>query len=103
MFGVPGQYLFNPLRDIKQVESGLAVDITDALNTGVVKDTTYVEDYNGIQEPAAIVGRISDRFDAIEASRVVHKYGRKARVESYTKQDSSASAAPAAASGEKSE
>ena len=32
---------FNEYRDIQEVVSGLAVDITDALQTGVVKDADY--------------------------------------------------------------
>lgn len=69
---------FNEYRDIQEVVSGLAVDITDALETGVVRDSTYEEDTNGISEPNQILGRISDNFDAIEASRAIRKYGKKA-------------------------
>lgn len=69
---------FNKERDIQEVVSGLAVDITDALQTGIVKDSAYVEDNNGISEPEQILGRVSDTFDAIEASRAVRKYGKKA-------------------------
>lgn len=72
---------FNPKRDIAEVEQGLAVDINEALRTGVVKDAEYAQTYNGIDEPSKIVGRISDVFDAIEANRVVKKYGKKAKVD----------------------
>lgn len=72
--------VYNPRRDIKEVESGLAVNISDALSTGVVKDSPYLENYNGISEPEQIIGRVADRFDALEASRVVRKYGKKANV-----------------------
>lgn len=88
---------FDEKRDIAQVESGLAVDITDALTTGVVKDSTFEADSNGITDPSMIIGRVSDRFDAIEASRLVHRYGSKARVASKAASDSSAAAAPSAA------
>lgn len=70
---------FNEYRDIQEVVSGLAVDITDALQTGVVKDADYEPDTNGIDEPERILGRISDNFDAIEASRAIRKYGKKAQ------------------------
>lgn len=69
---------FDDLRDIQEVVSGLAVDITDALETGIVKDSTYEEDSNGISEPERILGRISDTFDAIEAERAIRKYGKNA-------------------------
>jgi hypothetical protein len=36
---VKKRFAFNPLRDIAEVEDGLAVDITDMLETGVVKDS----------------------------------------------------------------
>lgn len=72
---------FNPQRDIHEVEQGLAVDINEALRTGVVKDNEYNLNYNNISEPSGIVGRITNTFDAIEAQRVIKKYGKKAKVE----------------------
>lgn len=72
---------FNKIRDVAEVEQGLAVDINSALKTGVVKDADYALDYNGLSEPGQIIGRISDNFDAIEAQRVVKKYGKKTKVE----------------------
>jgi hypothetical protein len=72
---------FDPRRDVAEVEQGLAVDINEALRTGVVKDAEYALQYNGIDEPGKIVGRIQDKFDAIEAHRVVKKYGKQTKVE----------------------
>ena len=72
---------FNPQRDIHEVEQGLAVDINEALRTGVVKDNEYNLNYNNISEPSNIVGRINNTFDAIEAQRVIKKYGKKANVD----------------------
>lgn len=69
---------FNDNRDVQEVVSGLAVDINDMLQTGVIKDSVYEEDNNGISEPQQVLGRISDTFDAIEASRAIRKYGKKA-------------------------
>lgn len=69
---------FNEYRDVQEVVSGLAVDINDMLQTGVIKDSTYQEDNNGISEPQQVLGRISDTFDAIEASRAIRKYGKNA-------------------------
>lgn len=91
---------FNPRRDISEVEQGLAVDIDDALRTGIVKDMSYALDYNGLSEPGQIIGRISDNFDAIEAQRVVRKFGKRTNTESVS--TAGASSAPAAAQGSES-
>lgn len=80
--------VFDELRDIQEVESGLAVDITDMLRTGVVQDSPVTEPDNGIEDPSAIIGRVSDVFDAIEAQRVIKKYGKKANVQSTVEQPS---------------
>lgn len=74
--------VFDELRDIQEVESGLAVDIDDMLRTGVVQDSPVTEPDNGIEDPSAIIGRVSDVFDAIEAQRVIKKYGKKANIQS---------------------
>lgn len=87
---------FDKLRDVCEVEQGLAVDITDALRTGVVRDVNSNLDYNGIDDPGRIIGRVSDRFDAIEASRVIKKY-RRASVPDVPV--SGAAEAPASAGG----
>lgn len=96
--GLDSVCAFNKERDIQEVVSGLAVDITDALETGIVKDTAYMEDNNGISEPEQILGRISDPFDAIEASRAIRKYGKKAEpaVVASLEPTSAAAATPAA-------
>lgn len=71
---------FNQKTDFQKVESGLVVSLSDALKTGVVKDSTVVLDSNGIEDPEAVLGVVRDRFDAIEASRAIRKYGKKADV-----------------------
>lgn len=69
-------FAFDPLRDIAEVVSGLSTDLTDALKTGVVRGDGSDEAYNHIDDPGAIVGRVNDVFDAIEASRAIRKYGK---------------------------
>lgn len=69
---------YNPLRDAEEVKQGLGVDINDMLQTGVVKDSSETLDNNGIEEPSRIVGRIRDVFDAMDAARIIKKYGKKA-------------------------
>lgn len=68
---------FNELRDVKKVESGLAVDITDMMRTGVIKDSSGTLDNNGIEDPNNIIGLVRDEFAAIDAMRAVRKYGKK--------------------------
>lgn len=69
---------FNPLTDCMEVVSGLAVSIDDMLQTGIVKDSGETLDNNGIDDPSQIIGRINDVFDAMDAARIVKKYGKKA-------------------------
>lgn len=80
--------VFDELRDIQEVESGLAVDIDDMLRTGVVQDSPVNEPDNGIDDPSRIIGRVSDVFDAIEAQRVIKKYGKKANIQPAVEQPS---------------
>lgn len=69
---------FNPDRDVLEVVSGLSVDITDMMETGIVKDTSQSLDNNGIDDPNQIIGLVRDEFAAIDAMRAVRKYGKKA-------------------------
>lgn len=68
---------FDPLRDVKEVESGLAVDITEMLQTGIVHDAGESLDNNGIDDPNNIIGLVRDPFAAIDAQRAIKKYGKK--------------------------
>lgn len=86
---------FNPQRDVAEVEQGLAVDIDDALRTGIVKDMSYALDYNGLSEPSQVIGRISDSFDVIEAQRVVRKYGKRTDTSKVSTEGASGSPATA--------
>lgn len=70
--------VFDEKRDIKRVVSGLSVDLTDALRTGVIKEGTGDLDYNGVDDPSSIIGRVENVFDAIDAQRAIRKYGKKA-------------------------
>lgn len=89
-------FLFDETRDSQRVVSGLTVDLTEALESGIVRDSGQAMDSNDISDPSAIVGRVSDVFDALDAERAIRKYGKKAKV-SVTPSEPS-SAAPAAAS-----
>lgn len=67
----------DPVKDADVLIPDLAADIDDMLQTGIVKDTAESLDNNGIDDPALIIGRVKDIFDALDASRVVKKYGKK--------------------------
>lgn len=84
---------FNPDRDVQQVVSGLDVNITDMLQTGIVHDGTDDLDNNGIDDPLNIVGLVRDEFAAIDAQRAIRKYGKKQPA----KAEAAAAAATAAA------
>lgn len=67
---------YNPLRDVKEVEDGLAVNIDEALKTGIVKDDGTNLDNNGIDDPNAVIGLVRDEFAAIDAQRILRKLGK---------------------------
>lgn len=73
---------FNPVRDYQEVESGLAVDLNDALKTGVIPSASSPLDSNGIDDPENVIGVMRDKFDIIDAQRAVRKYGKNAKIES---------------------
>lgn len=68
---------FDPLKDVQEVIPNLGVDIDDMLQTGIVKDSGETLDNNGIDDPNQIIGRVRDVFDALDASRIIKKYGKK--------------------------
>ena len=79
---------FNELRDIGKVETGQAIDLTTALRTGVIPASNSPLDENGIEDPDNILGRVHDKFDAIDAQRAIKKYGRKTDLSKATQQQS---------------
>lgn len=84
---------FDPDRDVLEVVSGLAVNITEMLETGIVHDSSTSLENNGIDDPNQIVGLVRDEFAAIDAMRAIRKYGKKSPV----KADKAAEAAAAVA------
>ena len=78
---------FDPIKDYQEVETGLVVDLSETLKTGIVKESNTVLESNDISDPDSIVGVVRDRFDAIEAERAIRKYGKKADVSQYVKQE----------------
>lgn len=60
-------FKFNPLRDIQPVDQFGFVDLRTAFENGYVHGNTDVNenDYNDIEDPASIVGKPSDAFEAM--------------------------------------
>lgn len=67
---------FNPDRDIQRTIPGLAVDLELAVENGVVLDTGVDAQYNDIDDPSNIHGRVRDAFSAVDAQRAVLTAGR---------------------------
>lgn len=78
--------VYDENRDIKEVKSGQSIDLNDALRTGVIPASSSPLDENGIDDPDNILGRVHDKFDAIDAQRAIKKYGRKVDISKATQQ-----------------
>lgn len=89
---------FDKVRDIQEHVPSLATDLNKAIETNTVQDTGVVADFNSIDEPNAITGRVSDAFEAIDAQRAILAAGKAAKA----KADASAAASAAAAAAAKS-
>lgn len=66
---------FDAARDLKPVEPFGFVDLRDSyINNCVPSNSPDVEsDYNGIQDPASILGTPSDVFDALRMAQDIEK------------------------------
>lgn len=84
---------FDKVRDVQEHVPSLATDLNKAIETNTVQDTGVAADFNCIDEPSAITGRVSDAFEAIDAQRAILAAGKAAKA----KADAAASAAAAAA------
>lgn len=71
--------VFDPIIDVAEVSQGVAVDITDMMKTGVIKDSSESLDNNGIEDPNQIIGLVRDEFAAVDAMRAIKKYGKKSK------------------------
>lgn len=60
------QYKFNPIKDVREVDTGSVIDINEILKTGVVPSSINLAPmvFNGIEEPSSIIGMPRDTFDA---------------------------------------
>lgn len=70
---------YDPFKDAEKVVPDLGVNVDDMLQTGIVKDSAETLDNNGLDNPDRIIGRIRDVFDAMDATRIIKKYGKKTK------------------------
>ena len=63
--------VYNGSTTLSEVVPGLAPDLGLAIREGVVLDTAASPEYNSIDDPLRIVGRVRDVFDAVEYQRSV--------------------------------
>lgn len=90
---------FDKVRDIQEHVPSLATDLNKAIETNTVQDTGVVADFNSIDEPSSITGRVSDPFEAIDAQRAILAAGKAAKAKADAAAAASAAAAAAAAAG----
>lgn len=70
--------VFNPERDLKPVSPYGYVDLKElAANNSIPSDVSAsVSEYNGIEEPDAIMPRASDSFEEIHQHKAINDYKR---------------------------
>lgn len=89
---------FDKVRDIQEHVPSLATDLNKAIETNTVQDTGVVADFNSIEEPNAITGRVSDAFEAIDAQRAILAAGKAAKAKADAAAAAAAAAQPASSS-----
>lgn len=67
---------FDPCRDVCRTVPGLSTDLAAAVENGVVLDTGIDAQYNNVDDPANIRGRVRDAFAAIDQQRAVLAAGK---------------------------
>lgn len=68
--------IFDPKRDVCRTVPGLSTDLAAAIENGVVLDTGIDAQYNNVDDPANIRGRVRDAFAAIDQQRAVLAAGK---------------------------
>lgn len=70
---------FDEVKDVHKVDQFGFVDLVECLRNGDVPSQLAGTDdnYNGIEDPASIIGKPADVFDAIRMSDYIKKNGKK--------------------------
>lgn len=61
--------LFNEKRDLGRTIEGMAVDMTAAIETGIVQDTGVDIEFNELVDVELVGSRIHDQFDALDRQK----------------------------------
>lgn len=67
------QTFYDRNRDIQETIPGLDICISEAFETGIVKDTGVSPFYNAQNEVSEIGSRVSDAFEAYDAAQTLKK------------------------------
>lgn len=67
---------FNKDTDLCKTVPGLSTDLGLAIDNGVVLDTGIDSNYNDVDDPARIRGRVRDAFQAVDLQRSVLAAGK---------------------------
>lgn len=70
---------FDPVKDISEVDQFGYVNLVEALENGVIQSTLKIDDlgFNDIDDPASIMGKPRDVFEAYKMASVIHDRGKK--------------------------
>lgn len=85
---------FDAKRDIMTVEPGLSIDISQAIENGVVQDTGEPGVFNDMSEPSSIGSRVTDPFTAVDMQKTLLNSAAKSKAKAA---EAAAAAAAAAA------
>ena len=78
-------YTFNMDADISQVEQGLSIDLSKAIEQGVdLIGAPSTAPGNDIEDPSLITGSVKDQFTALDRQRELAKQERTARKQKET-------------------
>lgn len=67
---------FNSVCDLQKTVPDMSVDLEGAIESGIVLDTGMIAEHNDIDNPASVIGRVRDVFDAFEAQKNLLSKGR---------------------------
>lgn len=70
---------YNPDKDIARVVPNLSISLKNAVETGSIKDTGYIPEFNNIDDPSKVVGIVRDNFEAVDAMEYIRATGQKSQ------------------------
>lgn len=72
--------IFNPLCDVREVQTFGYLELADVMRTGIVPSNLNASQlqYNGIEEPESILGSPCDTFDAMRMMETISESAQNA-------------------------